>query len=317
MPEPLHRRLLGAALLLLYGGAVAYLGTEYRDDLVELLHRASLPALLGALAAAVVFWLLTGLRFGLSVALFGQRLVFREWFGLTVLTKFVSYFVPARGGIAVRAVYLKRVHGFPLSRFASSTFLLYVLSLTVNAVTLLVLLQLVTLESRVGTGEVAAALGLIIVLSIGAVALAGRLRGSSRLTAAVRELGSIRARLRAAPGKVVALVGVQVFIRLVFALEIILCFEAVGVPVDPVEAALVSVLVAVSALFSLTPGNAGISEGLIVGGASLFGYPLAGAVLASLLYRIIDVVFSALVGGYFVRWGYSRFMAPDGGVVGP
>jgi uncharacterized membrane protein YbhN (UPF0104 family) len=83
------------------------------------------PALLAVCGAAcLVALLVPGPIFKLMTSRVGVAVGLRESIGLAVMTSAINAFVPLQGGVAARAVYLKKWHGLELSRFAA-TFLGY------------------------------------------------------------------------------------------------------------------------------------------------------------------------------------------------
>jgi len=65
------------------------------------------------------------------VSVFGIRLKFKEWFGLSVITTFYNTLMPFRGGMMARAAYLKEKHGFPYTTFLAALAGTYVIDFLV------------------------------------------------------------------------------------------------------------------------------------------------------------------------------------------
>lgn len=61
---------------------------------------------------------------GLRIKLFGDyyniNLKKKEWFGLAAVTTMDNYLTPFRGGVAVRALYLRKVYNFPFKSFLTT-----------------------------------------------------------------------------------------------------------------------------------------------------------------------------------------------------
>ena len=296
----LDRRSISFLVLSLYIGLAAVFLLQKRHEL-SALTALNLADLALVALAATGFWLTTGWRFSLLTRIFGLSLRPREWLGLTVLTKFLNYFVPARGGIAIRGLYLRRVHGFPLSRFSVATAFLYLFNLSVNA--LFLAAAGTFLELNLGAPTLYHLVVAIVLVSIvgGLFLRKVKTRGPKKTRGVVGELRQALVYIAKAPGKVALLFVSQVVIRLVLAVELMLCFQTLGVEVAFVEILAISILMAISMLFSITPGNIGISEGIIAAGAVSLGYDLDHAIAASLLYRGVDVLLIGLAGGYFWR----------------
>ncbi len=177
------RLLLAVALL----AAVVWFVYRRRADLA-VLGDLSPGWLVALFAVSVVNQAVIGYAHREVMRAFDIDLSFREWLGLALVTAFGSLFLPLRGGLAFRALYLQRTRGFPYSSFGA-------LALFLVPVALLVL----------------GVLGLLVAVTLGGppAALAGSLEAARRppggwapLAAGFAVLGAIGAAGVWAPGPV-------------------------------------------------------------------------------------------------------------------
>jgi len=100
-------------------GMVAVWYASTRGELFQNLKRVSALSLVLLFAFVFVTHLVTGYRFKLLMQVFSIRLDFKEWYGVSVCNVMFNYYLPARGGLAVRAYYLKKKYAFAYSHYTS------------------------------------------------------------------------------------------------------------------------------------------------------------------------------------------------------
>ena len=75
--------------------------------------------------------------------MFNLRLKFKEWFGLGIITNFYNFITPFRGGMAARAVYLKKKHGFAIIHFLATLSAIYIIIFFVGSLAGLISMLLI------------------------------------------------------------------------------------------------------------------------------------------------------------------------------
>jgi uncharacterized membrane protein YbhN (UPF0104 family) len=127
------RLILGLAILLAFTAwAVWYISRHWRDFVVL----ADVPgwSLLGLVAISAGIVICNGLYIKFALQAFGVNLPAREWLSLTVATSVLNYFTPLRGGMAMRAMYLKTRHRFSYTDFISSLSAMYLMYVAVYGI---------------------------------------------------------------------------------------------------------------------------------------------------------------------------------------
>lgn len=287
---------------------VAYVVLQ-RDMLDAL--RAISPGMAVAIGAvSVVALVLQSFQFRAAILINGILMPLRESVALTAANTMANYYLPIRGGMVVRAAYMKRVYGFQISRYASVTVAI--------------------------TGLTIAMAGLLGVVGIGLVALGGGepdqrgivvFIGVAVAAVAAVAVTSIMSRLVGGNGRLASFVrtfrtgmalwlhdrrGLTIFLAWTFlffgaqALRLWLAFLSVGVRVDFGSMLVIQAMAAVAFILALTPGNIGIKEGSIVFAASLLGVDPEIALLASLVDRSVTLIVTAAFGLFNTRFLSSR-----------
>jgi len=303
-----------------------------RPALVAVCGVACLVALL---VPGPIFQLLTG-RVGVAVGL-GESTC------LAILTSAINMVVPLHGGVAARAVYLKKRYGLELSRFAA-TFLGYnILRLCASAALacgagLWLLWQqgsgpgvdqavagsgppggLLTLVA-VSAAMAAAALGTCFVspawlerVGMRASAMRGFGRDGPMRSPWLRPIGTLHAgwvELTRSPAflfKVLGLVVLQVLAEVVMVWA---AWNTVGASVSPVAASLVASFGILTALTGLTPGGLGLVELVAVGVGTTVAVSPAHGIAAGLLARGVGLAILGATAPPAFLWLARRSTVP-------
>ncbi len=225
---------------------------------------------------------------------------------LTAANTMANYYLPVRGGMVVRAGYMKRVYRFPLARYGALTVSITGLTIVVAAligVVGIVIAAVIDGELDRRALLVFGSIGGAVVLGMTiAMLLTGFAKGGGRLAEIVQSFRAGIAMWVDDRG------GLAVFLFWTVALfaaqgfRLWLSFRAVGVSVSFSGMMIIQGMAAVSFVLALTPGNVGIKEGAVVFSASLLGIDPDIALLASLIDRAAALVVTFGVGLASVRF---------------
>jgi len=236
---------------------------------------------------------------------------------LTAANTMANYYLPARGGMVVRAAYMKRVYAFPLARYGA-------LTISITGLTILVaaLIGIVGVAISASTGNdvnrqallTFAGIGIAVVGAVAAaVAITGLAKGDGTFAQTVRSFRDGMAMWAEARGKlgIFLLWTVALFVAQGFRLW--LSFRVVGVSVDFSGMMIIQATAAMAFVLALTPGNVGIKEGAVVFSASLLNIDPDLALLASLIDRGAALIITFGVGLASVHYLSKRTAAgsPD------
>ncbi|MFO7897968.1 MAG: lysylphosphatidylglycerol synthase transmembrane domain-containing protein [Planctomycetota bacterium] len=250
---------------------------------------------------AVANALLVGLLNQVVATHLGVRLGFWRWASLGFASTLVNYVLPARGGMAVRAAYYKRVGGLPLARFASSMAVIYVITVLVNAFAAMAGLLWAWLAAGVMLWPlffVAAGLALVCVLALAFSPRPSERPAGSGLRATLAEVHRGWETLRTSRpllGKVAAVVAAGTSMNV---LRLYVVYLAIGHPVSAAGCLLVGALAGLGTFLSFTPGALGIRDGAIVFGSMAVGVSAEAGLLASVLDRAVLLVVVLSIGPF-------------------
>jgi uncharacterized protein (TIRG00374 family) len=296
----LVRYLIGIALLV---GISILLFRQ--GDLLGVLRTLDIRELLFLLLLSAVIFSVLALQFRFMMRVFGLRLPFREWFGLTAVNSMFSYYFPARAGLLVRGAYLKTKYDFPVSYY---TALVMSSQLILVAVTGLAGVLLVSVCGS-GCGRFYVLLTVVFsAVTAGSIfffmALPSLMLVPARFHRLREFMGRVKKGFRVWQGHYRGLLIFSVFSLLLFALRALrlqLCFYALDIPVGFLEVMIVQALLSVAFVVSITPGNLGVKEGLTVLCAELLGVAADAALAASLLDTAVTVLVIIVFGTVSTR----------------
>ena len=196
----------------------------------------------------------------------GANLLLGESFMLSAVVTASNLLLPANPGAAFRAMYMKRVHGFPYGFFASST-LLYAI-VTVLMTSLVGIFLLVLIQTRLGYARPDLYVALPAIAAASGVALLLRGRRSAVSEESVwTSFASSYLRLVRDYRLVIASISIVALNFSVGACVWVVALQDYAPEIDVLEASLFAASQIVSGLINLTPGAAGFQElvGVYVG----------------------------------------------------
>jgi len=261
-------------------------GPEFR-----VLAEVPLRPLIGLFALSVASVVCNGLYIKFALQAFGVDLPAREWLSLTVTTSVLNYVTPLRGGMVVRAVYLKTHYRFGYADFLSTLSAMYLMHVFTYG---LLGLAGQALLWRQGAGVDRIAL---VILASGAAVSALLVLVPVRLPRwqafPLRQIVRILdgwTLLRRKRASFIKLMATTLVFAVLSALEVKLASSAVAVGLPWGGVALYTAGQNLAVLGSLTPVALGIAEvvSIYLGGA--LGYDISQALMIQALLRAVPLV---------------------------
>jgi uncharacterized membrane protein YbhN (UPF0104 family) len=239
-----------------------------------------------------------------------------EAFGLVMCGAMYSYLTPARAGLGVQAVYLKRRHGLPFAHFGS----------------LVVASNLLLFPAAAGLGLLAAATGMaggvamppvlaftflgllgLGLLGVTFVLLFGRLVRfvpTAILREACARMDDGLSFLFERPTLSLKIAGLRVGQIAAGAVGLMVACRSLGTALALQQAVPLRALASLAVFVPLTPGGLGVAEGAQAAGGGAWGLPVDSVVLAALVARAAGMVL-VFGAGVAANWMLA------GAVVGP
>ncbi len=229
----------------------------------------------------------------------GARIGRFEAFFISLLSTVGNYALPMRGGFGLRAVYLKKKHSIGYKGFAKISLARFCTIFLVDSILGLVSVFLLWRDDNVFDGPVFIALVLALIIS-SVVQTSGYFPLEKRLRFLKGFIGRSTSLLN--------LDGVRRSLILIALLNsstrwlwVILCFHALSVDLSPSQGLMISSLIPLSMIVTLTPGNLGVTEGLLIYVSSIFDVGVSNAILCSLLMRASVISWSLVMIPFLKR----------------
>lgn len=244
-----------------------------------------------------------GLKFRAQCLLTGVKLNTREWLGLSSIATFHAYLSPAQTGHLFRAIYLRKHHAMSYEAYAAQTIgvnLLEVMLAGVVGGCLCLLLgggAFGLLPAMITAVAVPALIALVAPASrrVGHDWAPPRLRDWL-----VRAHDSI-ARISRERHTLAQIALLSVWSIVLRWLGLYYAFRLCSFDVNVMESLLIECVRTVAMVVTITPGNLGLTEGLIAGTAGVLGMSAAAALAAAVVSRLLSMAIHVALGLWYTR----------------
>lgn len=304
-----YKRFIGIIILLLILAAFTWYITSNWAGFQDI--QLSNPAwLIPAILLIIINLYSIGAVLEVAVEPHGVFLSKKEILGLSSITRFANNVTPSYLGTAIRAVYLKKKYDVSYAKFTSSFAVSNIVQLVISGV-----LALLILISQTGFATeytmivfmLVFILFFVIVLSLPLgwlVSFFARLSDRKtkktakvfeRLSVVVAEYGKIRSQPK---------LFIKMFVWTLVALlsttgTVYFIYLSLGLDIPFISAAFIAILGSWAIVFAITPGNIGVSEGLLVIGAQLMGVSIPITIAVAILRRLVVYLVTFILASYF------------------
>jgi len=259
--------------------------------------------LVWTLAAKFGAVLCLALKFREQCRLTGVELSPREWFGLSAIATFHAYLSPAQTGHAMRAVYLRRRYSLGYEAYAVQT-------LGVNLLEVMLAGVLGASMCLILGGTALSMLPVMFAAILIPWALVLLAPSTRRVTVnwapkilrrwLLRAFDSLD-RVLSARRTMWRLAGWSVLSILLRWLGLYCSFPLCGFEAGKLETLLIESARTAAMVVTITPGNLGLTEGLIAGIATLLGMSAAAALAAAVVSRLLSMAIHGVLGLWYTR----------------
>jgi uncharacterized membrane protein YbhN (UPF0104 family) len=229
----------------------------------------------------------------------GVYLTLNEGIGLAAVNTLANQ-LPFAGGLIAKGVYLKQRHELAYTRFLSATLALYVCFVAANGaigIAVLVYWKLVhqaTVPTLLILGFSCMAASIFLLwLPIDFSFISGK--WGQRL-AQLMDGWQVLSQNWPMVGR---LIGLQVFVTLLFAGRFWIAFHALSQDVTLAQCVLFSSANILTTLVTITPGGLGVREGIVAGVASLLGFEASVSVVAVGIDRLVSTLVIIALGAVY------------------
>lgn len=284
-----------------------------KEDLLKVLNIPTPYLLILAFLYSIIYFL-NGLFLKVILKSFKKVIPTLESFYLSVISSLGNYFLPLRGGMVIRSVYLKKKFNFSYTHFISTLSGDYIIVFLVNAFLALLALLFIQIKQNVYSIPLYLFFG---GLFVGMLILMfvkfpiEKIKGSKNKV--VDKISNVIKSILEGWNIIIndrkllfSLVFLTIASFITSALIFYFQFRALGIDIEFVNVILYNCLSGVSLLVSLTPGSLGIREGIFSITSGILGINNEEIMQLALLDRGVSVI--SLIGLGVVLW-VSLFFA--------
>ena len=304
------KKILSVGILILTLGLLFLFVSNNWSDFRSI--RLSNPLMLLPAAILTVFNIYTtGMLLETAIIPHGIHLRQQVVLGLSSITRFSNSISPGYLGATIRGIYFKKEHGLAFARFSSSFIASNLVQLVISgAIVAIAAFSILGFDADLQSnksflmliiGGVAVLTALVwapttfILKTIARVQKSHKHKLLERLADAVTGYKLIQSDKKL----LIKLFGWASITLLCSAAILFFLYQAIGLSIAIDDLLFISALGGWGVIFSITPGNIGVREGLMAFGAKLAGVPVAETLAVSVVLRLLVVTVSALLSVYF------------------
>jgi len=289
-------------------GLLVFLVNTQSANLEALFDKISLSEIILISLTSLVAIYFLAWTFSTTCSHLGLDLAWKEYIPLTFVNNLYNLVLPLSGGQAIRARYLKKIHGFNYSKYVSYLVSLYAINLLVSGLLAftLTIFYYYSGESQEGF------LLLVAILFLGAIVLFYALfylRVGLPKSVVFQRLAQIKDHTAQLTDRsfLLKITGGYLLRLLAMNLRLFWTLKFLGVKVGFLKLLVVQAILQFLAIFSITPGNLGIRELAVAYCSGFLGLDFT-AVLNATLFERATMMVVLLIGGT-VSILYFRFIA--------
>jgi uncharacterized protein (TIRG00374 family) len=296
---PTHKTILSISLLII----LALLFADYIFNHISDFKQLSIVNYWLIIILAVITLISSTLNGQVTdklVSTFGIRLKFKEWFGLSVITTFYNIITPFKGGMAARAVYLKKKHGFSYANFLAALAGTYVLSFLIAAFFGLLSLYFLYIQLKIFNLLVLLIFLFFFITLLTIVFFSPKFPETkySFINKIINVMNGWH--LIHKNRKIILLVSVIATIQLLMgAFGIIISYYIFAINISLAQALFISAITSFAILISITPAGIGIQEAISVFSGLVIGITPAQALSVAILNRAVTMIIIFILSPIF------------------
>lgn len=249
---------------------------------------------------------INSLRFREVIRLFGGNLVFKEWYGLTICNTFYNYIFPGQAGLILRAGYLKKIHNFPYVSYMGLVGVNYIINIGVAAaIAFLLTTHMIFLKKNqfqfIENVFLLSSL-ILVILFINLIILR-----KTNFVAALNYKKEFLKRIynlvttQGFNKRIFRIVVYQSLVILLVSIRLCYLFTFFNIYVEISYVILIQILINLTLIIAITPGNIGVSEGVMSFVMSVLGFEAEVVFAAMMVDRAITILFFSILGVIFSK----------------
>lgn len=250
--------------------------------------------IMGLLSLHLLNYIFLGLTHKIPLQKHNIFLNLKEWMGLCLSGELLNLLLPAKGGTALRMVYLKENKSLSMRSFLSMGFAVVLTGFSMLGIVGTIYCHFFLKKTHLIFTLIEC---IFIALSVSGIGLMFMTETISKLFKFKRKvspkfyLSDWRLTFQCTM--------LYILMFVIYPFKVYLSFKAIGVDINLIDSFEISLVLLASSLFQVLPGNMGVKELTTAYIASQYGINFEMALLASLVDRAILFLFIFPIGSYF------------------
>jgi len=223
---------------------------------------------------------------------FKIKLKTKEKLLLPVLTNFYNYITPFRGGMAARAIYLKKKYKFTYTDFLGATLAVYLLAFFIASLAAIISLLLTKFNLLIFIFLLIIFVTLTLIILISPTFKLTKYNIINKFIRVINDWNLIKKNK-----PVIYKTFIISLIQLILSTtSVLLCYKVLGIDIEFTKALFIASISSLSIVIAITPGNLGIGDAISVFSANLVGIELTQAVAATIIGRAVGLLLIFIIG---------------------
>ncbi|RLG11628.1 hypothetical protein DRN69_07540 [Candidatus Pacearchaeota archaeon] len=231
---------------------------------------------------------------------FRIKLKFKEWFGLPIITAMGNFLTPFRGGMGMRAFYLKKIHQFSYSYFLSTLAGLYVIIFLVNSLVGLLTMALLYFFYETFNILIFTIFLCFFLFLLGIVFFSPKFKETkypfiNKFINIINGWHLVKSDKKVLMSTIL-ISGINIIIM---ATMMFLEFKVFGISISLLSVLFLSIVSTLGLFISITPGALGIKETIVAFVATVVDIPIPQILAVSILDRVVGIGVIFILGPIF------------------
>lgn len=248
----------------------------------------------------LVNYLFIGLQMDYLIRPLGVKFRRSETFMLSITTAFYNLIMPAKGGMIIRAGYLKKQHGLPYTKFISSLAGTYTITFFISSFIGLISMGLIYNIYDKFNWIISTIFAILFISTILIILLPPRVRKTkywilNQAFAAMNGWHTVSKNKAA----IIACIFATFAGLAITSGSIIVAYHVFGIEINILQAIFLASIGNLTLLIQISPGNLGVTESISVFSATILGIPPLQSLPVALLRRGVQIIALGILGPIF------------------
>lgn len=242
-------------------------------------------------SAFVVILVCSGMFISVISRKFNVYLGITEWLSLSFASSFANYFLPFKGGMGLRALYMSKFHDFPLTEFVTTLSVMYLMHFVVNSLLALVGMQMISMNGGITSATLYIFFASILLISVFIMKCKVNINTTYKDFPMKQLYQLVNAWRKVHEDRILVLKlwGLMLCMTMATVIQCKVAFSSISIQLSWGGIFVYAASKNLAMLVGLTPGSLGIVEMISVYLGNILGYSTSEALLVQALIRSVAI----------------------------